>query len=74
MNMELDKNHLDQVERDIRPPMRKAITIPVENVFTDMPGNAVVIYVAEGAFSQTNISDEVLQRIASKLELQLESV
>lgn len=42
--MKLDKSHLDQVERNIAPPMAFAITIPVDN--------GVTIYVSASPFQQ----------------------
>jgi hypothetical protein len=60
MSAQLDKDHIDQVEYDIRPPMKQAITIPVSN--------GAIIYVATSPFGlKQPLSDEALQILASGL-------
>jgi len=64
--MTLDKNHLNQVEYNISPPLAVAITIPV----TGREG--IAIYVAQSAFSAhfslpATLAD--LRKVADKLEL-----
>jgi len=46
--MKLDKRQLDIIERDIRPPLRSAITIPV--LTADGTDSGVVIYVGVSSF------------------------
>jgi len=63
----LDKGHIDQVEHNISPPMRKAITLPIELG----GGKRCAVYVALGGFTALNypISNEELQTIAKRLEV-----
>lgn len=60
--MQLDKNHIDDVEHDIRPPMRAAITIPVQGM------QGVVVYVAGSPFVG-DWDEETLGQIAESLTL-----
>jgi len=64
--MTLDKNHLDQVERNIAPPMALAITIPI------VGREGIVIYVAQSSFSAhfgLPATPADLREVADKLEL-----
>ena len=59
--MKLDKSHLDQFE-DIAPPMRDALTIPVEGVL-----GGLVIYVCASPFHPATREDVL--KVAQALEL-----
>lgn len=54
--MKLDKGHLDQFE-DIAPPMRHALTLPVE---IDKPLAGVHIYVCASTFNRKATRQDVL--------------
>jgi len=60
--MNLDKSRGFEAETEISPPMRRAITLPVEGV----PG--AVVYIAEGMFGP-RVDLETLQLIAKRLRL-----
>lgn len=62
--MKLDTSHLDQFE-NIAPPLRHALTLPVE---TDKPLAGVVVYVAGSAFDHRTTRQDVLD-VAVKLRL-----
>lgn len=60
--MKLDKDQVNRVERNIRPPMAKTITIPVEDGLI----RSVCIYVASSSFAEP-VSDRYLIDIAKRL-------
>ena len=55
----LDTGAIREVEHNLAPPMRAAVTIPVSN--------GVVIYVCAPGISHTNPSDEEVVRVAEEL-------
>jgi hypothetical protein len=59
--MELDKGAISEVERNISPPMRAAITLPVA-------GTNVTVYVASGRFSPP-ADDSALIAVAKRLTI-----
>ena len=62
--MKLDKNHLDQIEHNIKPPLACAITIPVDN--------GVTVYVAASTFQQVMQPGDwegLVRQVAEALEL-----
>lgn len=58
--MKLDKSNVDRLERDIRPPLALAVTIPVDN--------GVVIYVGVTTFQQHTQPGRWHQRIRQVAE------
>jgi hypothetical protein len=62
----LDKTHTDNVERNIAPPLARAITVPV---LIDGKDTGVVIYVGQSSFREKVVSVSVLQKIADSLSL-----
>lgn len=61
----LDKSHVDEVERNISPPMGLAITIPVDGL---PGGGSVYVYVCSSPFGPPS-SVEVVRALAKRLEL-----
>lgn len=62
-NFELIKSHIQDVERDIRPPMASAITLPVL-----VDGKQAVVYVCTSPFlADRQASREQLIDIAERL-------
>ena len=61
--LSLDMGNVDRVERDIAPPMRMAITIPIV-------GTMMAIYVAVSPFSQRVVGEaSKLVEVAKRLRL-----
>jgi hypothetical protein len=59
--MELDKGALNELERNISPPMRAAITLPVS-------GTNVTVYVCSSRFSPPT-DDAVIRAVAERLTI-----
>jgi hypothetical protein len=64
MNVILDKDHIDEVEYGIHPPMKQVITIPASN--------GVVIYITTSPFGldSDKMTDEELQAFARRVTIE----
>jgi hypothetical protein len=70
MNIIVDTHNVTRIERDIRPPMKTVITLPL--IVDGSAVEGISIYLAVSAFAQDGPTDARLRTIAQEIAIKLQ--